>query len=165
MKKISDVLLKIVKCLCATMFAIMIVSIFAQFIARYVFNSGFKWTEELARYCCIWMTFLGAIIAVEGDNHPAITVFADAMPLKVQKLNKIIVHILMIMFSSVITWRGVALVRMTINDLSPGLCAPLGLVYSSLPFSTLVIAIYIIFKLINECKGFCKKSKEGDQIC
>ena len=37
--------------------------VFLQFIARYVFNNSPGWTEEIARYLLIAVTFVGSITA------------------------------------------------------------------------------------------------------
>jgi TRAP-type C4-dicarboxylate transport system permease small subunit len=38
-------------------------------IARYVFNAPPFWTEELARFCLIWLTFVGAVVVHAERSH------------------------------------------------------------------------------------------------
>ena len=41
-----------------------------QILARYVdFIPRYIWTEEVARFCFIWIIMLGAMIAVRDDTH------------------------------------------------------------------------------------------------
>lgn len=48
---------------------VMVVLVFANVVLRYVFNSGISLSEELSRWLFVWMTFLGAIVALKERAH------------------------------------------------------------------------------------------------
>lgn len=50
---------------------------------RYVLSQPFAWTEPLARYLLIWLTFFGAAVAVKQDLHMAVELFTDRIPPRV----------------------------------------------------------------------------------
>lgn len=47
----------------------MVLLVFGNVVLRYVFNSGIDVSEELSRWLFIWITFLGAIVAVRDRAH------------------------------------------------------------------------------------------------
>ena len=44
-------------------------AMFAQVIARYVFNAPFAWAEEFATLLFSWTIFLGAAVVQRTDSH------------------------------------------------------------------------------------------------
>lgn len=48
---------------------VMVVLVFGNVVMRYGFNSGITVSEELSRWLFVWMTFLGAIVALKEHGH------------------------------------------------------------------------------------------------
>lgn len=46
--------------------------VFLQFFTRYVLNDSVAWTEEIARYLLIGVTFVGGIMATRKQSHIAV---------------------------------------------------------------------------------------------
>ncbi len=49
--------------------AVMVVLVFGNVMLRYGFNSGITLSEELSRWLFVWMTFMGAIVALKEHGH------------------------------------------------------------------------------------------------
>lgn len=47
----------------------MVVLVFGNVVLRYGFNSGFTVSEELSRWLFVWLTFLGAVVALRDNAH------------------------------------------------------------------------------------------------
>jgi TRAP-type C4-dicarboxylate transport system permease small subunit len=47
----------------------MVLMVFGNVVLRYGFNSGITFSEELSRWAFVWMTFLGAIVALKDNGH------------------------------------------------------------------------------------------------
>lgn len=50
-----------------------------QVVSRYVFNSPFSWTEELARFALLWFTFVSAGFVMARRIHIAVDLLASKL--------------------------------------------------------------------------------------
>jgi TRAP-type C4-dicarboxylate transport system permease small subunit len=61
-------------------------TVFYQFVTRYVMNDSAAWTEEIARYLLIAVVFVGAAIGVAKNNHIHVDFFYRHMPARMGRL-------------------------------------------------------------------------------
>jgi TRAP-type transport system small permease protein len=69
LKKIIDHYCKLISYLLALIMGAMVVLVFGNVFMRYAMNSGFTISEELSRWLFVWMTFLGAVVALRDNGH------------------------------------------------------------------------------------------------
>lgn len=60
--------------------ALMVVMVFSNVVLRYVFNSGITVSEELARFCFLWLIFVGSIVAMRERGHLGVDSLIARMP-------------------------------------------------------------------------------------
>ena len=60
---------KLLEGLIVALLVSMVVMVFGNVVLRYAFNSGITVSEELSRWAFVWMTFLGAIVALKERGH------------------------------------------------------------------------------------------------
>lgn len=53
----------------AAFLALMVVLVFGNVVLRYAFNSGIAISEELSRWLFVWVTFMGAVVALRERGH------------------------------------------------------------------------------------------------
>jgi TRAP-type C4-dicarboxylate transport system permease small subunit len=66
---LTDRLFRWIDLLTALLLAAMVVLVFGNVVLRYAFNSGITVSEELSRWLFVWMTFLGAVVALREHGH------------------------------------------------------------------------------------------------
>ena len=69
MTRAIDAACRLIELLIATLLAAMVVMVFGNVVLRYAFNSGIIVSEELSRWLFLWVTFLGAIVALKDHAH------------------------------------------------------------------------------------------------
>jgi len=100
MNRIIDGYFWLLKALIALFLAIMVVLVFGNVVLRYAFNSGITVSEELARWLFVWLTFLGAIVALREHGHLGVDSLVRRLPLKARKACFIVSQLLMLL----VTW-------------------------------------------------------------
>lgn len=128
--------------------------IFSQIIMRWLFNYSLTWSEELARYLFIWQIWLGTSIGFRDDQHIRIEFVRDKLKGKAVLVYDIIGGLIVLAFSVFLLVKGWQLVDrlFATRNLSAALRLPMGWVYLSLPFSSLVVCLRIIAKMVRDCK-------------
>jgi TRAP-type transport system small permease protein len=76
--------------------AIMVVLVFTNVVLRYVFNSGITVSEELSRWLFVWLTFLGAIVAMHEGSHLGTDILVSRLSVRGKKACLILAHLLML---------------------------------------------------------------------
>ncbi len=118
--------------------------LFVNVVARYGFNSGFSWAEELTRYAIVWMVFIGSSVAARKGAHIGVDVLARIfIGSRYGKFLTLSVDLLCITFSIflvVLGWDLAAQVR-EFGQMSPAMQIPLWTVQLSIPVGGLLMAL------------------------
>ena len=70
MRTCLDLYHRFLKVLLTVLMAVLMVPVSLQIFSRYVgFIPRYIWTEELARFCFIWIVLVGATVAVRDGTH------------------------------------------------------------------------------------------------
>ena len=100
MKRAIDLYCRFLEVLIAILLAIMVVLVFGNVVLRYVFNSGITISEEMSRWAFVWLTFLGAIVALKEHQHLGSDMLVSRLGITGKKVCLIASQILMLF----ITW-------------------------------------------------------------
>lgn len=96
MDKMIDRYCRLLDLLMVVALAVMIVLVFGNVVLRYAFNSGIAVSEEVSRWLFVWITFLGAIVAVKEHGHLGSDLVLTKLPPIVQRVCLVISHGLML---------------------------------------------------------------------
>ena len=128
----------------------MVINVLWQVFSRYILTNPSSFTDELARYLMIWVGVLGAAYVAGKGNHVAITYFSEKMSPPNLKKIQVFINLTILTFAILgMLIGGVRLVYITLvlEQLSPALKIPLGVVYSVIPISGILIIFYKILDL------------------
>ncbi len=88
--------------LMALIFYVMTTIVTLQVILRFVFNTGFSWAEEVARFLFVWLMYFSISYATRNNGHINITFLVDKFNEKIRKIIMIFVDVLFFIFSTII---------------------------------------------------------------
>ncbi|HUH58942.1 MAG TPA: TRAP transporter small permease [Candidimonas sp.] len=89
--------------------SLMSILIGTQVFMRYVLNDSLAWSEELARYCFIWATYIGVACGVKRNAHICVEAVVHKFSPVYQRYAAIFSHLLFIVFSIMVMKEGYAL--------------------------------------------------------
>ncbi len=162
MKKIDLVLSKLskgIEWIMVLALGAMVIAMFAQVVLRYVFGTGFPWTEELARFLLIYMIFLGTVVLVHEDSQISITVLDEVLSGTSLKVLKIFQNLVGLAYSILVTKIGFGTLNIVSKQKSPNMRIDMDKIYMIIPISCILMAVHLVFKLIrmitnnNEMEG------------
>jgi len=125
--------------------AAIVLCIIWQIISRFIMADPSSWSEELARFLLIWTGVLGAAWTYRQGGHLGLSFFVGkASPAQQDKLYRLAHLCCLIFAAAVICPGGYKLVSLSLElgQTSPVMHLPIGYVYSVIPISGVLIALY-----------------------
>jgi TRAP-type transport system small permease protein len=141
-------LLKLVVVLCL---AAMVVLVFGNVVLRYGFNSGIAMSEELSRWFFVYLTFLGAVVAMREHRHLGVDSFVKLLPAAGKKACLIVSHLLMLFATWLFLQGSWAQTKINIGSTAPASGLSMGWVYGvGIVFSVSVglILAYDLYRIL-----------------
>lgn len=142
-RRLSDFLEKLASYTAAFLLAAMVVIVFAQVIVR-IIKGSLPWSEEIARYCMVYLAMLGSSVGVKKMDLVAVEILYIKMPAKVKKLIDIVVSLSIVAVAILFIYFGSKLVGITLMQKSPVLKIKMGYVYAAIVISAVMMLIHII---------------------
>lgn len=161
MNKFVDSLFKGIEILIAVFLGVMIVLVFMNVVLRYIFNTGFVWSEEIARLCFIYLVYLGAIGAARDNRHLLIDSVLVKLPDIAQKLVYVAIQGCIVWLMGIVSAGSWGLMMQNLNDRWVATHFPTWLVYAA----GLVMGVsIIIISVLNVVRLFAMKMSVADLI-
>lgn len=152
MAKIIDLYCHALKFVIALCLAAMVVLVFGNVMLRYLFNSGITQSEELSRWLLVWLTFLGAIIAVREHAHLGVDTLVRALPPIGRKLCFVTSYLLMLWANWLLVQGSWKQAVITYGDAAPATQLSVGLFFYSsgivFGLSATVIMLYDLYRVV-----------------
>jgi len=96
MQKVIDLFFKLLEFLVVACLVAMVIMVFGNVVLRYAFNSGITISDEMSRYCFIWLTYIGAMVAMREKGHLGVDTLVRHLPLGGKKLCFFLSEIMML---------------------------------------------------------------------
>ncbi len=80
MKRLTDLFFRLLELLVVVALVAMVIMVFGNVVLRYGFNSGITISDEMSRYCFIWLTYIGAMIAMREKGHLGVDTLVKHLP-------------------------------------------------------------------------------------
>lgn len=96
MQRIVDGYFRLLRLFVVVALAGMVVLVFGNVVLRYAFNTGITVSEEVARWLFVWMTFVGAVLALRHHAHLGMDSVVRRLPIGARKACFLVSNLLML---------------------------------------------------------------------
>lgn len=126
---------------------------FAAVFFRFILHSPLTWSEESARYMMVWVTFMGAGLAMKRRRHIGITFVVDRLPEKIRLAVNTLAEAVIIVFMAIVVWQGVSLMIQLRTQTSPAMGFPMVIPYLAIPLGCFYFLLVVLELLLERSTG------------
>jgi TRAP-type C4-dicarboxylate transport system permease small subunit len=168
-ERLIDIYCRLLKVVIAICLAAMVVLVFTNVVLRYAFNSGIATSEELSRWLLVWLTFLGAIVALRQHAHLGVDTLVRALPPRGKLVCFVLSYLLMLYVNGLLTLGSWKQAVLTFDDTAPASGISVGLFfYSSGLVFGVSAAVILLLDLVRVLSGSASEEdlisvKESDE--
>lgn len=110
---------------------VMVVLVFGNVVLRYAFNAGITISEEASRWAFVWLTFLGAVLALMEHGHLGSDMLVSRLPAAGKKACLVVGHGLMLWITWLLYQGSLAQVRINWDVQAPVSGASMAIFYGA----------------------------------
>ncbi len=139
--------------------ALAVIIVTAQVVTRYVLKVPLPWSEEIARYLFLWLTWVGASYATKERKHINIDVVYQMLSPLGQKFCLIVSTLVWIVFLVIMSILSVQLTSSVFagGQIAVGSGIPMWIPYAAIPTGM----ILMLFRLLQNCYHDLKAAKQA----
>lgn len=121
---------------------------FAQVVARYVFQAPLFWSDELARYCYVWLSYIAAIALVAQRDHIRIDLINRILGPRGRRSVEILAGLIVVGTCLLLVQGSWPWLMTNIRPTSPALRLPLVWLYGVVWVAFAAMALHALINLI-----------------
>ena len=148
MRRLMDRLQQLLEWILIGLLSVLIAFVALQIMSRQTtFVPTFMWTEEIARFCFVWLILIGSAVAVREGMHFDIDLLPPRLSPKIRTRLSILTYLLMLVVGLVFIRYGTAFFLFG-KDLTAEISdIPLGIVFIAWPLAGTVWSMFLIEKI------------------
>jgi TRAP-type C4-dicarboxylate transport system permease small subunit len=132
---------------------VMVVLVFGNVVLRYGFNSGITVSEELSRWLFVWVTFLGAVVALNERTHLGSDMLVSRLSVTGKKVCLFLTHVLMLFICWLLFKGSLDQVMVNLESSSAAMEVPMSIFYASGMVCAASSAVILVAHLLRLLRG------------
>ena len=130
-----------------------------QVFFRYVLHLGLSWSEEVSRFCFLWLVYISGSLAVQKGTHIRVTALLQAVPKAISLYLALAADLLWLCFNAAVIVSGIMLVTAMLRHpmYSTSLYLPLSYIYLVIPLAHTMMFYRIL-------QGYWRRFRETGRL-
>ena len=148
-----DAYFRLLKVVLAALMLLMVLPVVLQILSRY---SGmiprYIWTEEVARFCFVWIVMIGSMIAVREESHFKVDLLPQPDTDRQAGVSSLVVHVLMMLVAVVFALYGYEFARFGYRQTSEMSGINMASIYVSFPLAGVTWALFLCERILADIR-------------
>ena len=159
MTKVLDIYCRVLEGLMALALLLMVVLVFGNVVLRYAFDSGITVSEEVSRWLFVWLTFLGAVVALKEHGHLGTDMLIGKLGPAGKRVCLVIAQVLMLYVTWLLISGSLQQARINLDVEAPVTGASVAIFYGSGVFFGVSSGLLLLRELWRTLTGQLKDSE------
>jgi TRAP-type transport system small permease protein len=153
MKRLLDSYYRLLKVVMTFLMGLMIVPVLLQIVSRYTgLIPRYMWTEEIARFCFVWVIMVGSMIAVRDGSHFDVDLLPETETPRQKGVCGLVVHAGMMLMALVFAWYGTDFARFGWMQTSEMSGINMLSIYAAFPLAGITWVLFLAEKIVADMR-------------
>jgi TRAP-type C4-dicarboxylate transport system permease small subunit len=137
----------LVERVCLLLMVVLVGDVFLGVFSRYVMQATFRWYDEVARLCFVWIIFLGAAVAVRRRLHFRMHLLVDRLGPAARRQAGRLVTLTVIAFGAILVAGGIRMAPIAHRQVSDALEISQLWFFGALPVGGALMILFALSQL------------------
>ena len=153
MRKVLNGYYRFLQVALAALMGLLLIPVSLQIFARYIgIIPRYIWTEEMARFCFIWVVLVGSMIAVRDSTHFTVDLLPKPKTKRGEAMARMFVDFWILMTALVFIIWGWPLVKFGLMQTSEMAELPMVYIYMAWPIAGFTWILFLAEKFVDNIK-------------
>ena len=153
MRKMINGYYRLLQVLLASLMGLLMIPVGIQIFSRYIgLIPAYIWTEEMARFCFIWIILIGSMIAMRDGTHFSVDLLPQPKTKRGEAVMTLFVDFIIFLVAMIFIIWGWPLVKFGLLQESEMAELPMVLIYMAWPITGLTWLLFLGEKLVDNIK-------------
>jgi TRAP-type C4-dicarboxylate transport system permease small subunit len=152
MRKLIDRYYRLLNWLLVASVAILIIPVSLQIFSRFTaLIPSYIWTEEMARFCFVWMIMIGAMVGIRDSAHFDVDLWPPLRP-RANALLRIVSNVFVLVMALVFLWYGIKFVQFGWSQNSELAELPMPFIFMAWPLAGFTWLVFLGEKFLADVR-------------
>ncbi|MEE3370822.1 MAG: TRAP transporter small permease [Planctomycetota bacterium] len=148
-----DAYFRLLKLALTALMLLMVVPVVLQILSRYAgIIPRYIWTEEVARFCFVWIVMIGSMIAVREESHFKVDLLPQPDTERQAGVSSLVVHVAMMLVAVVFALYGFEFARFGYRQTSEMSGINMVSIYASFPLAGVTWTIFLLERMLADIR-------------
>lgn len=151
MTRILDIIHLVLKVTLGLLVAGLLIPVSMQVLSRFsTFVPRYIWTEEIARFCFVWMIMIGAMCAVRDETHFDLEVLGKSANPRTEAVKNLFVQGMILLVALIFLWYGWQFLEFGWYQTSEISSLPMNWIFVAWPLTGIITVLFLSEKIMRD---------------